>query len=145
MRKIMILGTGAQGSTIAKRMQEEPGIEEIVCADYDMRAADCAAGGQGAPLVPIYHHALVAKLPSASLVWMGDVTISAVMGFAAAYYILHLPIAPALTIGAALSATSVGVSTAVWEDAHAPGSSNGPAKTVTRVEEAPCTRPRTTP
>jgi len=40
MRKIMILGTGAQGSTIAKRMQEEPSVEEIVCADYDMRAAE---------------------------------------------------------------------------------------------------------
>jgi saccharopine dehydrogenase-like NADP-dependent oxidoreductase len=40
MRKIMIMGTGAQGSTIAKRMQEEPSIEEIVCADYDMRAAE---------------------------------------------------------------------------------------------------------
>jgi saccharopine dehydrogenase-like NADP-dependent oxidoreductase len=39
MRKIMILGTGAQGSTIAKRMQEEPSVKEIVCADYDMRAA----------------------------------------------------------------------------------------------------------
>ena len=30
---------------------------------YDMRASDCAAGGQGAPLVPVYHQALVAKLP----------------------------------------------------------------------------------
>ncbi len=39
MRKIMIVGTGAQGSTIARRMQEEPGVEEIVCADYDERAA----------------------------------------------------------------------------------------------------------
>jgi saccharopine dehydrogenase-like NADP-dependent oxidoreductase len=36
----MIMGTGAQGSTIAKRMQEEPSVEEIVCADYDMRAAE---------------------------------------------------------------------------------------------------------
>jgi len=39
MKKIMIMGAGAQGSTIAKRMQEEPSLEEIVCADYDMRAA----------------------------------------------------------------------------------------------------------
>jgi anhydro-N-acetylmuramic acid kinase len=30
---------------------------------YDLRAADIAAGGQGAPLVPVYHRALAAKLP----------------------------------------------------------------------------------
>lgn len=30
---------------------------------HDLRAADCAAGGQGAPLVPVYHRALVARLP----------------------------------------------------------------------------------
>lgn len=30
---------------------------------YDMRDADVAAGGQGAPLVPVYHRALAAKLP----------------------------------------------------------------------------------
>ena len=29
---------------------------------YDLRAADAAAGGQGAPLVPIYHQAITAKL-----------------------------------------------------------------------------------
>jgi anhydro-N-acetylmuramic acid kinase len=29
---------------------------------HDLRAADCAAGGQGAPLVPVYHRALVAKV-----------------------------------------------------------------------------------
>jgi anhydro-N-acetylmuramic acid kinase len=29
---------------------------------YDMRAADVAAGGQGAPLVPVYHRALAATL-----------------------------------------------------------------------------------
>ncbi|WP_246317376.1 anhydro-N-acetylmuramic acid kinase [Hyphomicrobium methylovorum] len=31
---------------------------------YDLRAADVAAGGQGAPLVPVYHRALTVKLPS---------------------------------------------------------------------------------
>jgi len=30
---------------------------------YDLRAADVAAGGQGAPLVPVYHRALAASLP----------------------------------------------------------------------------------
>lgn len=30
---------------------------------YDLRSNDCAQGGQGAPLVPIYHQALVANLP----------------------------------------------------------------------------------
>jgi saccharopine dehydrogenase-like NADP-dependent oxidoreductase len=39
MRKITITGSGARGSTIAARLQEEPGVEEIVCADYDLRAA----------------------------------------------------------------------------------------------------------
>jgi anhydro-N-acetylmuramic acid kinase len=29
---------------------------------HDLRAADCAAGGQGAPLVPAYHRALVANV-----------------------------------------------------------------------------------
>jgi saccharopine dehydrogenase-like NADP-dependent oxidoreductase len=39
MKKIIIIGVGAQGSTIAKRMDEHPGISEIVCADYDITAA----------------------------------------------------------------------------------------------------------
>jgi saccharopine dehydrogenase-like NADP-dependent oxidoreductase len=39
MKKILVLGVGAQGSTIAKRLQEEPKVEEIICADYDPRAA----------------------------------------------------------------------------------------------------------
>ncbi len=34
---------------------------------YDMRAADMAAGGQGAPLVPVYHRALAARVPGRPL------------------------------------------------------------------------------
>ena len=30
---------------------------------WDLRAADAAAGGQGAPLAPVYHRALAARLP----------------------------------------------------------------------------------
>jgi anhydro-N-acetylmuramic acid kinase len=48
---------------------------------YDFRSADVAAGGQGAPLVPIYHAALAAPLPKplailnlggvANVTWVG--------------------------------------------------------------------------
>lgn len=38
MKKVMVIGVGAQGSTIAKRLNEEFLIEEIICADYDDRA-----------------------------------------------------------------------------------------------------------
>ncbi|MDR3294675.1 MAG: saccharopine dehydrogenase NADP-binding domain-containing protein [Clostridiales Family XIII bacterium] len=37
-KKIVILGVGAQGSTVAQRMDEEAGVSEIVCADYDDKA-----------------------------------------------------------------------------------------------------------
>jgi len=50
---------------------------------YDLRAADMAAGGQGAPLVPVYHRALSAQLEElpaafvniggvANVTWIGD-------------------------------------------------------------------------
>ncbi len=39
MKKIIIAGVGAQGSTIAKRMDEHTEVSEIICADYDLEAA----------------------------------------------------------------------------------------------------------
>jgi anhydro-N-acetylmuramic acid kinase len=49
---------------------------------YDFRSADVAAGGQGAPFVPVYHGALAADLPRplavlniggvANVTWIGD-------------------------------------------------------------------------
>ncbi len=40
MKKILVVGVGAQGSTIAKRMDEHPEVSEIICADYDKKAAE---------------------------------------------------------------------------------------------------------
>jgi saccharopine dehydrogenase-like NADP-dependent oxidoreductase len=40
MKKVMIMGVGAQGSTIAKRLNEEENVSQIICADYDVKAAD---------------------------------------------------------------------------------------------------------
>ena len=39
MKKIVVVGVGAQGSTIAKRLDEHPQVSEIICADYDEEAA----------------------------------------------------------------------------------------------------------
>ena len=60
-------------------LARETGLDVV----FDMRAADVAAGGQGAPLVPIYHRALavqLAMLPAAfvnvggvaNVTWIGD-------------------------------------------------------------------------
>lgn len=43
MKKIMILGTGAQGSALAKLLDREPNVLEIICADYDLAAAKALA------------------------------------------------------------------------------------------------------
>ena len=40
-KRILVLGTGAQGSTVAQRMDEEANVSEIICADYDMKAVEC--------------------------------------------------------------------------------------------------------
>ena len=40
MKKIIVIGVGAQGSTIAKRLDENPNVSEIICADYDQKAAE---------------------------------------------------------------------------------------------------------
>jgi len=38
MKKILVLGVGAQGSAAAQRLDEEPDVSEIICADYDREA-----------------------------------------------------------------------------------------------------------
>jgi len=40
MKKVLIMGVGAQGSTVAQRLDEEPNVSEIICADYDENAVN---------------------------------------------------------------------------------------------------------
>lgn len=35
MKKVLVIGLGAQGSTIAKHLDAHPKVKQIVCADYD--------------------------------------------------------------------------------------------------------------
>ncbi len=68
---------GFHGQTVLHRPEDgltiQLGLGELLAGAmrcpviYDLRAADVAAGGQGAPLVPVYHRALTAKLPQRPL------------------------------------------------------------------------------
>lgn len=58
-----VLHKPAQQFTV--QLGDGPLLAQLTGIDvvHDLRAADCAAGGEGAPLVPVYHRALVARLP----------------------------------------------------------------------------------
>jgi len=58
---------GVLGITV--QLGDGPLLAKLTGIDvvYDMRAADVAEGGQGAPLVPVYHQALLARLPQRPL------------------------------------------------------------------------------
>lgn len=40
MKRIIVMGTGAQGSIVARRLDEEPNVSEIICADYELKSAE---------------------------------------------------------------------------------------------------------
>lgn len=69
---------------------------------------------------------LIQKLPKAVPIWLGDVTISFLLGFGVCFFMLNLQLIPALIVATALTATSVGVSVAAWQSSNqALNSSNG--------------------
>jgi len=51
MKKVMVCGCGAQGSTICRKLDQEPNIEEVICADYNFAAAEavCKLMKKGTP------------------------------------------------------------------------------------------------
>lgn len=57
---------------------------------------------------------LLKQLRKASMVWVGDVLLSGLLGVAAAYYLLRVDLIPSLVVGTAFTATSVGISVGVW-------------------------------
>jgi Kef-type K+ transport system membrane component KefB len=57
---------------------------------------------------------LLRQLRRASLCWIGDIVVSAVLVFATARFLLGFEFIPSLVTACALTATSVGVSVTVW-------------------------------
>lgn len=68
---------------------------------------------------------LVRQLPRASILLMGNLIFSGFSSFIAAYFFVQLSLIPSLFISMALTATSVGISVSVWQEAKALNSENG--------------------
>ena len=60
-------------------------------------------------------HALLDKLPGATLIWLVSIAFAGVLGYVTARWIGFAPI-PALVAGIALTATSIGVSIPPWQE-----------------------------
>lgn len=69
--------------------------------------------------------ALATKLPQAVIIWLGNMLVAGGCGFLAARYLLDLDLIPSLLITVALTATSVGVSIAPWQEAGRLGGETG--------------------
>jgi Kef-type K+ transport system membrane component KefB len=68
---------------------------------------------------------LLGQLKRASMVWVGDVCTSGFLGYGFANFILGFDMSTSLIVGAAMTATSVGISVGVWQHAGALNSSSG--------------------
>jgi Kef-type K+ transport system membrane component KefB len=68
---------------------------------------------------------LLKQLRRASVVWASNVLVSGALGFATAFYVLDFSWVTSAVVGCALTATSVGFSVAMWEEAGALQSKSG--------------------
>lgn len=68
---------------------------------------------------------LLKQLRRASLVWGSNILFSGTIGFLTAYYVLSFSWVTSIVVATAFTATSVGVSVAVWEEADALKSPDG--------------------
>ncbi len=68
---------------------------------------------------------LLEQLRRASVVWVADVLVSGFIGFTAAFYLLNFAWITSVIIATAFTATSVGISVAVWEESGALNTSRG--------------------
>jgi|TARA_R110000782_G_scaffold19281_1_gene52659 Kef-type K+ transport system membrane component KefB len=64
-------------------------------------------------------HGLVAKLPRAAPIWLGNVTISGVPAFLLCHQVFDLGAVPSMFTAIAMTATSVAVTTELWREAGA--------------------------
>jgi len=60
---------------------------------------------------------MLGQLRRATWIWIGNVGLSGMLGFATAHYILNLALVPSLFAGVALTATSLGICLGVWREA----------------------------
>jgi Kef-type K+ transport system membrane component KefB len=68
---------------------------------------------------------LVKQLRRASVIWVASVLVSGAAGFAVTHWALSQPVLPSVFVAVAMTATSVGVPMAVWQDAGALKSPTG--------------------
>lgn len=61
-------------------------------------------------------HALLEQLPRAAVVWLPNMVVSGVPGYLVTRHLLEYGLVPSLFVGVAMTATSVGVSVAVWQE-----------------------------
>lgn len=69
--------------------------------------------------------ALAEKLPRASIIGVSNLLLAALLGYVAARYVLELELIGSLAVAVAMTATSVGVSMATWEEQGLIDSQNG--------------------